>query len=276
MLKITHEAPMPIGDLQVFVAVREDGTEGFLRESFAELIGMTPQETLRFARFGAKFGGKYAKWFEEKDSQVLLKSGQRGYFVPVDAAKAVISGAADALVLGKVHAQQRHIHERCYQVQSALMGVALTLAIRQATGYVELPSDPAGRAVPLLEKYIRREAGEWVRTYERDVVNAISRVYGTEVDPKTGRQPRFLAWFYDRYVYQALGGKELVDQIRAVKSSKNHKHHQYLTDDARTALRMHLDRLATVASCAVNKAHFKAMLDNQFYGTPMQVPIFWG
>jgi hypothetical protein len=265
---VSHEGSLDIDGEKVSVAVLEDGTEGFLRESLAQLIGMseTDHKVGRFASLGAKFGGKHAESFKEKDGPVLRLSGQRGYFVSADAATALITGMARAFIDGKMHAQQRHIHERCLHVQCALVSVGLKSVIRDAVGYTQV------RSAPLFERLLRETPAPWSIVFGPDLVQEFCRVW--RKDYVVGRQPRWLAQVYYK-MYQAFTGEPVLVEIRARKSKRSQKHHQLLNDTAHDLLVSQLGKVKILLKVADNEAHFWALFNHQFQGLPLQTAMFW-
>lgn len=114
---------------------------------------------------------------------------------------------------------------------------------------------------------------EWDLMWPAEFVRVMCRLHNIEWDGRV--QPRFLGSTYER-IYRTI----LTDEVYDLLKSKNpeprfgHNHHQWLTPQARDAVRAAVPRITTHAIRSRTPEEFWAGFDHEFAGKMLQLEFF--
>lgn len=111
---------------------------------------------------------------------------------------------------------------------------------------------------------------EWDLMWPADFVAVMCRLHGIAWDGRV--QPRFLASTYER-IYRTLLTSEVYDLLKSKNPEPHHgsNHHQWLTPQAREAVRGAIPRITTHAILSRTKEAFWAGFDHEFAGKMLQL-----
>lgn len=114
---------------------------------------------------------------------------------------------------------------------------------------------------------------EWDLMWPADFVSVMCRLHGITWDGRV--QPRFLGSTYER-IYRTLLTDEVYDLLKSKNPEPHHgsNHHQWLTPQAREAVRSAIPRIVTHAIRSRTKEEFWAGFDHEFAGKMLQLEFF--
>jgi hypothetical protein len=290
-LSATHEGELPIGDTVVSCAVLNDGRRVLSQSGFMRALGRARQAKGRAYYKGdvnlpAFLTAQNLKVFIPKDlevtsSQIEFRTikGQKAYGYSADLLPAVVSVFLDADRAGVLVATQKHIAERAYILAKALMNVAITALVDEATGYQEVRDKQALQAI--LDKYLRKEFALWAKRFPDDFYRQIFRLRGWEWKGMKVNRPQVVAAYTKDIVYARLAPGVLDELERrnppTQKKGRVSKHHQWLTDEiGLPALEQHMHAVLALQRVSKDWDHFKRMLDVALpkRGDTLQLDLF--
>lgn len=143
---------------------------------------------------------------------------------------------------------QLHLAEQAEIIVRSLAKTAIVALIDEATGYqYEREKDALQK---ILSAYIREDYMAWQQTFPRKFYKELFRLCGWEYDPSNVKRPAYLGKLTNKYVYELLP-QGVLEKLRELNPSnsagqRSRKHHQHLTDDARTHLERHLTKVITL------------------------------
>lgn len=114
---------------------------------------------------------------------------------------------------------------------------------------------------------------EWDLMWPGEFVAIMCRLHGIAWDGRV--QPRFLGSTYER-IYRTLLTDEVYDLLKSKNPEPHHgsNHHQWLTPQAREAVRSAIPRITTHAIRSRTKEEFWAGFDHEFAGKMLQLEFF--
>jgi hypothetical protein len=114
---------------------------------------------------------------------------------------------------------------------------------------------------------------EWDLMWPAEFVSVMCRLHGIAWDGRV--QPRFLGSTYER-IYRTLLTDEVYDLLKSKNPEPHHgsNHHQWLTPQAREAVRSAIPRITTHAIRSRTKEEFWAGVDHEFAGKMLQLEFF--
>ncbi|HEV2629520.1 MAG TPA: P63C domain-containing protein [Pseudolabrys sp.] len=215
--KAIAEGVLKIGDVRLPCAVLDDkqNTRVFSQEGFLTAIGRAGKAK---GGEGASVDGRpaflRAQNLEPFISNELLASTVPVEFIPWKGPgyqgrafgykASLLPGVCwvyqDALVAGKLTAQQKHIGIACKALLKALTNHAIEDLVDRATGFDDRRKHEA--IIRILEKYIEPEKLTWVRMFDNDFYRHVFRLNKWAFDPEKTARPSVLGhWtnnIYDR------------------------------------------------------------------------------
>lgn len=243
--RATHEGVLPIGSVNLKVAVLEDGSRVLNRAGVFRAFGRTRRgralsETTRVKGFPSFIDAQNLKPYisaelakELTEFEYLSKSG-----------KAVLNGF-DARILpevcdvylraredGALVKQQLHLAVASEIIVRSLSKVGIVALVDEATGYqAERDRDELQK---ILAAYIEEELQPWVKRFPNEFYQQIYRLKGWEYKPHTQKRNQQVGKLTNQLVYELLP-EGVLDELRAKNPIKEdrkyraHKHHQFLT-----------------------------------------------
>lgn len=289
-LRATHEGELPIGDTVVSCAVLSDGRRVLSQSGFMKALGRARQAKGRAYYKGdvnlpAFLTAQNLKAFIPKDLEVTSSqiefrtiNGNKAYGYSADLLPAVVSVFLDADRAGVLVAAQKHIAERAFILAKALMNVAITALVDEATGYQEVRDKQALQAI--LDKYLRKEFALWAKRFPDDFYRQIFRLRGWEWKGMKVNRPQVVAAYTKDIVYARLAPGVLTELERRnppTNKGRASKHHQWLTDEiGLPALEQHMHAVLALQRVSKDWDQFKHMLDIALpkRGDSLQLDLF--
>lgn len=176
---------------------------------------------------------------------------------------------ANAFVAGELHYKQTNLAKQAIAVLSALATVGIDALIDEATGHQRVRADNALER--RMREILRNEAGKWELCFPESLVRALAPLYGIQYNG--GKHPPELKRI-NGIIYDTLLGKELACEMRRrnVDPATN-RHHQFLQDTAKAALRDNLSVIELLAKQSGTKEEFRARVDAHYNGEPLQLGL---
>lgn len=241
----THEGTLPIGSVNLKVAVLEDGTRVLNRAGVFRAFGRTRRgralsETTRVKDYPSFIDAQNLQPYISADlAKELTEFKYRS-----KSGKAVVNGF-DAKILpevcdvylraredGALVKQQMHLAIASEIIVRSLSKVGILALVDEATGYqAERDKEELQK---ILAAYIEEELQPWVKRFPNEFYQQIYRLKGWEFKPHTQKRNQQVGKLTNQLVYELLPDGVL-DELRAKnpvlddKKRRAHKHHQFLT-----------------------------------------------
>lgn len=172
----------------------------------------------------------------------------------------------DAMLAGKLLANQQHIGEACRAFLKALTNYAIEDLVDQATGFDDLRKREAINRI--LEKYCREDALPWVKMFDLDFYRQVYRLNNWPFDPaKTARPGVVGHWTNDLYDRLAPMIRPELHRLvrRNAKGRPTQKLTQHLSpEDGKPRLRELLEGTKALMRVSTDWDDFKDKLDIAF------------
>lgn len=243
--KATHEGTLPIGNVNLRVAVLEDGTRVLNRAGIFRAFGRTRRgrslaETTRVKDFPSFIDAQNLQPYisaelakELTEFEYTSKSGK----ATLNGFKASILPEVCDVYLRARHdgvlvKQQQHLAVASEIIVRSLSKVGIVALVDEATGYqAERERDELQK---ILAAYIAEELQPWVRRFPNEFYQQIYRLKGWEFKPHTQKRNQQVGKLTNRLVYELLPEGVLTElreknPIVEDKKYRAHKHHQFLT-----------------------------------------------
>ena len=276
-LKATHYGTVNLGpELAFECAVLEDGRRGFIQRQMVQAIGFEGGDrNARFSRFCAKIGLNYLSDHSKSECPVFevdMPHGGTALWTDHEVLKDVIKAGMVAYGQGKLTKQQSHIGQRCVQLGTGLIGVALASLIDEATGYQYAREPDALQE--MIARLIREDARDWDRRFHPSYYQAVCRLFGFKYGNQHRPLPSIVGKITETWVYKAVMPNAIIEEIKVRKKSE--KLHQWLTDDAGLkALERQIDAVTTLAKSSVDYKDFEARCTQTFCKPGQQLSMIY-
>jgi hypothetical protein len=186
----------------------------------------------------------------------------------------------DALVAGKLLPSQKHIGEACRFFLKALTNHAIDDLVDIATGFEDMRKR---RAIDkIIDKYVEKDAQQWVRIFELDFYRHIFRLNGWEFNPETTAKPSVIGkWTNDIYDRLAPGVRQALHERvrRNAKGRPTQQLNRYLTpENGRPEMKRLLEGVILLMRMSTTWDDFKIKLDEYYprFNDTMQLPFNTG
>jgi len=272
LIKATHEGSIPIGKVNLRVAVLENGkriiTQSALFDAFGRpMRGSRSQGDQDVPKLPGLIDAKNLKPFISKELSDVIKPVEyenlngkidEGYDattlpliceVYVDARNAIKENGKPVLT-----SKQMPNVIAAETVLRALSKVGIIGLVDEVTGYQEIREKDALQL--FLQKFLEDEKGKWVRTFPPEFFEAIFKMKGwTWQQANGGKKPQVVGHYINNYVYSRLAPRilnELRDRNpKNDKGNRKGKHPQWINPDfGHPKLKEHLTVLTAFAKAA--------------------------
>ena len=279
MATATHEGLIRLGDVEIEVAVLNDGERVITQSGFMRALGRARQAKGRQHYKGdvnlpAFLTAQNLKPFISKELEVTssqleikLLSGQRAYAYSADLLPDVCDVFIRAERAEVLKDSQQHIADRVHIIMKGLAHVGIAGLIDEATGYQEVRDRHALQAI--LDKFLRKEFAAWAQRFPEEFYRQIFRLKGWEWRGMKVNRPQVVAHYTKNIVYERLA-PGILAELEArnpsdEKGNRRAKHHQWLTEDVgHPALAQHLHAVMGLMRASKSWDGFKALLDSAF------------
>ncbi len=279
MRKATHEGSIRLGDVEIAVAVLENGERVITQSGFMRALGRARQAKGRQYYRGdvnlpAFLTAQNLKPYISKDLEVTssqlevrLANGRKAFAYSAD----LLPDVCDVFIRAErdleLKDNQKHIADRAHIIMKGLAHVGIAGLIDEATGYQEVRDKRALQAI--LDKYLRKEFAAWALRFPEEFYKQIFRLKNWEWRGMKVNRPQVVAEYTKDIVYRRLTPGILTElEQRNPTNEKGYRrarHHQLLTDDVgHPALAQHLHAVMGLMRAAKTWEGFKALLDAAF------------
>lgn len=261
--KATHVGTIERGSLKLACYRLEDGRQLFSGTGLLRTMGVLAKD-VSLTRYVERIPGVSAGLASLPSIEFTLPAG--GTADGYDAAflVEVVGLYADALVAGTLHPKQVHMGRAAYQIQRALMGVAVETLIDEAVGYVASP----GSRFAAFEKFLADQRQPWRRTLTTELQTELCRLYKYADD--RARPPRFLIGICG-WLNKLIYGDELVVEVRQQRKDLEARSNvQVLTEFARAFSKAELEKVLMLARESRDAEDFKSRARFHYRGEAMQ------
>ncbi|WP_203154968.1 P63C domain-containing protein [Methylobacterium aquaticum] len=274
--KVEYHGEARLGiDVSVECAVLAGGRRGYVMRSLRQAIGMrTNTPVPAFERFCAEIAPKSLSIMTNTSScfEVQMPHGATGIWVEAGILKDLAGGVIRAALANKLRANRRHLVEPCLAIMEALAVTGEIALIDEATGY-QHHREPAALQ-DLFARLISKTAADWKQRFHPDYYRALCRLFGFPYGDKHRPLPGIIGQITERYVYLAVFPKEIVDEIKARRSSG--KLHQWLTDgEGLNLLIEQIKKVTTIADSSVDYRDFDARCSQACHRPGQQLSIIY-
>lgn len=293
-LSATHEAILPIGDLNLNVAVLNDGTRVITQSAIFKAFGRTKRgrgkQDLRVLNRPAFIDAKNLQPFINEDLEEVLKLIE---YEDKNNKKAVAYNALILPKLCKVYLdaraykdaetgkkaltkQQEPLARASEILLLGLSNIGIISLIDEVTGYQY--ERERFELQKILAAYVSDEILKWQLTFTDDFYKEIFRLWQLPYTPKYIRnKPSFIGKLTTKYVYEELP-KGVLEKIKAntpktEKGNWKYRFHQSLKPEVgREHLKKQIIEVTTLMSIAQSKEQFQALFQ-QKYGKTVQLEL---
>lgn len=275
--KVTHYGTIELMPGVFFeCAVLDDGRRGFIQKQMVKSLGFIEKtRSGRFDAFCAKIGINSLKNNDNSEWPVLeveMPHGGIATWVPNEILRDVVKSGMIAFGQGKLTKQQAHIGQRCVELGTAMIGVALAALIDEATGYQYVREPTALQ--DLFGRLIRQTAMDWERRFHPEYYSALCKLFGFAYGNRHRPLPSVIGNITERFVYLAVFPKEIVAEIKTRKRSE--RLHQWLTaDDGLKVLERQIHDVTAIARSSVDYKDFEARCAQAFYKPGQQLSMIY-
>lgn len=277
-----HTGELTIGEMKFPCSVLSDGTRILTQSDFMSGMGMyysgwvaknrrkeQAADTPLFLAF------ENLKPFMEKhlgDLQSIVvkyrtEKGAVAHGIKAEIIPKICEVWLDADEGGKLGRRQVQIAQKAKIMMRALAHVGIIALVDEATGYQEIRSKEALRA--LLDAFLQKEFATWAKRFPDEFYKEMFRLRGLAWDKLSVKRPQYIGKLTNNIVYERLT-PGVLDELKLrnpkdEKGRRSHKHHQWLTDDiGHPALAQHLHAVIGFMRAANSWDQFMEMLDRAF------------
>ncbi len=273
--KSTHEGVLPLANIELNVAVLDDGTRVISQAGVFKAFGRTKRgrgkNDIRVLNRPA--------FLDAKNLQPYINSGLEGVLNTIlyTAKNGTVVEGYNAEILPKICEvylaaragrdllkQQEPLARASEVLLLALANVGITSLVDEATGYQYDRKHDALRL--LLSKYIEEGLRKWIHTFPDSFFAELDRLYGNPKTSPKGR-PQYYGRFINKYVYDPIEHgyvKAELDKLNITDEGKRRaRFHQWLTEDGRTILIRQIGRVEGIMGVCDDIEHFKRVASRQ-------------
>lgn len=279
--RATHSGPLNIGDIELDVAVLEDGSRILSETKFMAAMGMYRSGAVSVRRKDADapiplfLAHKNLKPFVDKhlgDVHYQLKPyrterGGSGRGIPAEMLPKVCEVWMDASRAGVLGPRQEITARKAEMLFRGFAYVGIVALIDEATGYQEVRDRKALEAI--LDRFLAKELAAWAKRFPDEFYQQIFRLKGWKWNGMSVKRPGVVGKYTTDLVYQRLAPGILAELERLNPKNQRghriHKHHQWLTEDiGHPALAQHLYAIIGFMRVADSWEAFHRMVDRAF------------
>jgi hypothetical protein len=272
----THEGILPLANVELNVAVLDDGTRVISQAGVFKAFGRTKRGR---AKDDVRVLNRPA-FVDAKNLQPYINQGLEAVLTTIEyqAKNGSIVEGYNAEILpkicelyldvraGKDLAKQQEPLARASEVLLlALANVGITSLVDEATGYQYDRKHDALRI--LLSKYIEEGLQKWIHTFPDSFFAELDRLYGNPKTSASKGRPQYYGHFINKYVYDPIENgyvKAELDKLNITDEGKRKaRFHQWLTDEGRTILTRQIGRVEGIMEMCQDIEQFKQVARRQ-------------
>jgi P63C domain len=271
--KATHEGVLPLANVDLNVAVLDDGTRVISQAGVFKAFGRTKRgrakDDVRVLNRPAFVDAKNLQNYINQGLEAVLntiaytaKNGSivEGYNAEI--LPKICELYLDVRAGGDLDKRQEPL-ARASEVLLAKVGI--TSLVDEATGYQYDRKHDALRI--LLSKYIEEGLQKWIHTFPDSFFAELDRLYGNPKTSASKGRPQYYGHFINKYVYDPIEHgyvKAELDKLNITDEGRRRaRFHQWLTDEGRTILTRQIGRVEGIMEMCKDIDHFKQVARRQ-------------
>lgn len=284
-VEATHNGQLIVGDMELDVAVLEDGTRVINQKTIMEALGRSVS-TGRHERNNSRppflGAGNLVPYFPDGladiyqpiefrlPGQTISSTGFRAEILPM-VCETYLSARED----GALQKSQLPAARAAEVLVRGLARVGIIALVDEATGYQDIRA--RDELAKILQAYVAPELQPWIKRFPDEFFEQIYRIQGWDFKPGTSKRTPYVGKLINKYIYEQLppGVLEELRELNPVKDGRRaNKHHQFLTSGTGNS---HLDRqistVTTLLRIADDKREFEALFDKAFPPKEPKLPL---
>jgi hypothetical protein len=273
--KSTHEGVLPLANIDLNVAVLNDGTRVINQAAVFKAFGRTKRgrakNEMRVPNRPAFLDANNLQDYINKDLEAVLNiieytdmngTALQGYnaLILPKICKVYLDAREDDRLLK----QQLPLARASEILLVALADIGITALVDEATGYQFDRKTDALRL--LLSRYIEEGLQKWLLTFPDTFFQELDRLYGN-TSSKSSKRPQYYGHFINRYVYEPIEHgfvKNKLDKLNIKEDGKRKvRFHQWLTEEGRTILVHQIGRVQGLMEMCSSIEKFKTAAEKQ-------------
>lgn len=281
----THVGQLVVDDMELDVAVLEDGSRVISQKTIMEALGRSVttgrhgRHDLRPPFLGAAnlvpyFPDGLTDMYEPIDfkapGQGSISTGFRAEILPLVCETYLSAREDGALIRSQLPAAQA-----AEILVRGLARVGIIALVDEATGYQDVRA--RDELAKILKAYVSPELQPWIKRFPDEFFEQIYRLQGWEFKPGTSKRSPYVGKLINKYIYEQLPPgvlEELRAKNPAVDGRRAAKHHQFLTSGTGN---VHLDRqistVTTLMRIADDKKQFEDLFEKAFPPAQEKLPL---
>jgi P63C domain len=273
-LKSTHEGVLPLANVDLNVAVLNDGTRVISQAGVFKAFGRTKRgrakDDVRVLNRPAFLDAKNLQSYINEGLEGVLNTiaytAQNGSTVEgynAEILPKICEVYLDARAAKSLATQQLPLARASEVLLLALANVGITSLVDEATGYQYDRKHDALRL--LLSKYIEEGLQKWLKTFPDSFFLELDRLYGNEKTSQ--KRPQYYGRFINKYVYDPIENgfvKNKLNELNIDDTGKRKaRFHQWLTDDGRSILIHQIGRVQGLMEDCPSITSFKTKAEKR-------------
>lgn len=285
-VQATHAGTLVVGDVELEVAVLEDGTRVINQKTIMGALGRS-LTTGRHSRSEGRppfvAAANLVPYFPETlpdmfqpiefriPGQTVSSTGFRAEILPLVCETYLAADDDGALLESQMNAA-----EAAGLLVRGLARVGIIALVDEATGYQDVRARDELAAI--LNAYIAPELRPWTKQFPDEFFREIYRIQGWDFKPGTSRRSPYVGKLINKYIYEQLP-PGVLDELRSLnpvtpQGYRRHKHHQYLTaETGNTHLDRQISTVTTLLRISDDKQHFEELFDRAFPPAQPKLPF---
>lgn len=281
----THEGVLPIGSLELPVAVLEGGIRVISSQAMLTALGRPWKGTYRRTKRPSFLDANNLIPFITQELLDVLNGveyvnltgrkvfGYKAELLPLVCEVYLAARAANALT-----ARQAPTARQAEILVRSLSKVGIVALVDEATGYQEVRDREALQAI--LDKYLRKEFAAWAKRFPDEFYQHIFRMRDWKWRGMYVNGPRVLANYTKDIVYKRLA-PGILEQLETInpkdeRGVRRAKHHQFFTEDiGHPALAQHIHAVIGLMRISNSWFEFQQHLNRAFprRGNVLALPL---
>lgn len=266
-LKALYEGPLPIGDVELDVAVLDDkdNTRVINMTSVFRAFGRIPRSNNRLINVPAFIDAQSLQPYIDQEVMALIKPIEysNGKTIKTGYNALILPAICDLYLRarrnGDLAPKQRPLAVKAEILQSSFAKVGMIALIDEATGFQRDRKHDALRL--LLSRYIAEGLQKWLHTFPDSFFAELDRLYKNE--PTTAhKRPQYYGHFINRYIYEPIEHGYVKNKLNELNidertGKRRAKFHQWLSEEGRTILIHQIGRVQMLMEMSPGIDQFK-------------------
>lgn len=267
IFKALYEGPLPIGDVELDVAVLGDkeNTRVINMTSVFKAFDRIPRSNNRLINIPAFIDAQSLQPYIDQELMELIKPIEysNGKSIKIGYNALILPAICDLYLKARrdkaLSRKQLHLAEKAEILQSSFAKVGMIALVDEATGFQRDRKHDALRL--LLSKYIAEGLQKWIHTFPDSFFAELDRLYKNT--PTTShKRPQYYGHFINKYIYEPIENgyvKAKLNELNIdeVTGKRRAKFFQWLSEEGRTILIHQIGRVQGLMEMCSDAETFK-------------------